>query len=266
MNDGIRYRGTERRRRDRRPRPAAGLDGAFRRGLGISLALHALVVALFVADFFRPPTAEPGPRFFKARMEASVTLEEEPPAPPAEPPRVPPEPRGGETLLDAVEAEPDLRLDETPAPAGELPGTIGVLTLEGSRRPPSARPRGVPGGSGTGSGLPGEGTGGAPAPEPKREPVFVAAKRVADRCPVPAYPRREREKGIEGRVRLRLLVDAEGNVKEAAVARSSGSEALDEAALAAAKEWHFEPATEDGTPVASVVLQPLDFRIDDAGR
>lgn len=260
----IRFRGTERNRRPVLRRPASGLGAGFRRGLGFSLALHALVVALFVADFLRPPAAEPPPRFFRARMDATVALEPEPEPVPAEPPVVRPVPRGDETLLEPLEAETDPRLaDEPSPPQGDPPGTIGIASRDGIRPPPSARPRGVPGGEAGGTGEAGGAPGGAPAPEPRKDPVFVAAKRIPDSCPVPAYPRREREKGIEGRVRLRLLVDADGSVKEAAVARTSGSEALDEAALEAVKQWRFEAATEDGKPVASVVLQPLDFRIAD---
>ena len=74
---------------------------------------------------------------------------------------------------------------------------LGVLSREGVRRPASAKPRGVPGGTGEGTGIPGAGTVPEPSP-PTRMAVFVAAKRIADRCAVPSYPRRERDRVAGG--------------------------------------------------------------------
>jgi protein TonB len=48
--------------------------------------------------------------------------------------------------------------------------------------------------------------------------------------------------GVEGVVRLRLSLDAEGRLLVAEVAESSGSPALDEAALAAARASRYAPA------------------------
>ena len=58
----------------------------------------------------------------------------------------------------------------------------------------------------------------------------------------PAYPRAARLAGVEGVVRIRLSLDAEGRLVAAAVEASSGSPALDEAALAAARASRYEPA------------------------
>lgn len=58
----------------------------------------------------------------------------------------------------------------------------------------------------------------------------------------PAYPRAARLAGVEGVVRIRLSLDAEGRLIAAAVEASSGSPALDEAALAAARASRYEPA------------------------
>lgn len=50
---------------------------------------------------------------------------------------------------------------------------------------------------------------------------------------------------------LELDVDREGNVTDARVMRSAGEAALDEAAIAAAKQLVFEPATRAGAPIAA---------------
>ena len=58
----------------------------------------------------------------------------------------------------------------------------------------------------------------------------------------PAYPRAARLAGVEGVVRLRLSLDAEGRLVAAEIATSSGSPALDAAALAAARASRYAPA------------------------
>ncbi len=58
----------------------------------------------------------------------------------------------------------------------------------------------------------------------------------------PVYPRAARLAGVEGVVRLRLSLDAEGGLVAAEIATTSGSPALDEAALAAARASRYAPA------------------------
>lgn len=58
--------------------------------------------------------------------------------------------------------------------------------------------------------------------------------------PRPDYPESARRRGIEGIVVVRIEVDEEGAAVGGAVAQSSGSVALDEAALRAARKWRFE--------------------------
>ncbi len=76
------------------------------------------------------------------------------------------------------------------------------------------------------------------------------------------YPPALFEQGIEGRVLLRLYVDARGNLipDSTRVAESSGYPALDSAALTGAGELRFSPALRNGRPVAAPFLQPVHFR------
>ncbi len=62
---------------------------------------------------------------------------------------------------------------------------------------------------------------------------------VAGLNPSPTYPPSARHQHIEGVVLIRLDVDAAGDVIHCEVSRSSGSRLLDEAALTAARRWHF---------------------------
>jgi TonB family protein len=58
---------------------------------------------------------------------------------------------------------------------------------------------------------------------------------------------------------LTLTVDVDGHVSKVDVAQSSGAPDLDEAAVVAARQWTFTPATRDGKPVASRIKLPFHF-------
>ncbi|MDR7416746.1 MAG: TonB family protein [Armatimonadota bacterium] len=66
----------------------------------------------------------------------------------------------------------------------------------------------------------------------------------------------------EGRVRLKLLVRADGTVGSVEILVSSGVPELDRAALEALKTWHFEPARQDGTPIPAYYVVWVTFRVE----
>ena len=72
----------------------------------------------------------------------------------------------------------------------------------------------------------------------------------------PVYPPHCRRMGIEGRVRVRVLVDERGRPLEVKVQQGSGNAALDDSALEAVRRWRFEPLAADRW-----VRIPIDFRI-----
>ncbi len=84
--------------------------------------------------------------------------------------------------------------------------------------------------------------------------------------PKPEYPDGARREGKEGRVLLRVLVDAEGRSKSIQVTGSSGNEALDQSAAEAIKRWRFSPARYGDEPVASWVRIPIDFRLTEPNK
>jgi protein TonB len=80
----------------------------------------------------------------------------------------------------------------------------------------------------------------------------------------PEYPEDARVKGVEGTVWLKILVDKEGFVNKAVVAkRTDGSEAMEQAAIDAAKQWTFKPATVKKEPVSIWVAIPFRFKLGD---
>src|SRR5206468_1880890 len=68
-----------------------------------------------------------------------------------------------------------------------------------------------------------------------------------------------RVEAAQGRVVLRILVRPDGSIGQVAIAESSGSPVLDEAAVRAAAEWVFVPATRDSQPVEAWAIVPIRF-------
>lgn len=77
------------------------------------------------------------------------------------------------------------------------------------------------------------------------------------------YPVAEYLARTEGKVLLRLFVDASGRVvtDSTRVVEASGHGALDSAALAGASRLRFRPAHRNGTPVPVSLLYPVHFRL-----
>ena len=73
----------------------------------------------------------------------------------------------------------------------------------------------------------------------------------------PIYPEFAKDAQIQGKVILRVYVDAQGRVCAVKVAKSV--KGLDDAAIQAMKEWKFNPATLRGVPVGSWIDIPMDF-------
>jgi TonB family protein len=70
------------------------------------------------------------------------------------------------------------------------------------------------------------------------------------------------DQGVEGEVRLRLYVDELGHVHpdSTRVAASSGTPALDSAAVRGAALLRFAPAHKNGQPIGTAFYQPVVFR------
>lgn len=99
----------------------------------------------------------------------------------------------------------------------------------------------------------------APAkPEPFTEANYKANYGFN---PKPAYPRIARNRGWQGKVLLKVQVSASGTSQNVAVHKSSGHDLLDEAAIEAVKKWRFIPARRGNTPVASSVIVPILFSL-----
>lgn len=79
--------------------------------------------------------------------------------------------------------------------------------------------------------------------------------------PVPVYPALSRRMGEEGKVQLRVFVEASGLPSQVAIKTSSGSSRLDNAAQEAVRRWTFTPAKRGNAAVAAWVIVPIVFNL-----
>jgi TonB family protein len=76
----------------------------------------------------------------------------------------------------------------------------------------------------------------------------------------PKYTSEALREKIQGQVIVQLIVDAEGAVSNARIIEGLSPD-LDEQALAAVRQWRFEPGTLDGQAVRVACFATLEFRL-----
>lgn len=150
---------------------------------------------------------------------------------------------------EAAAAPPNLRADPAPivAPAPEIvlpvPPLVVAAPIPAAGPAPSAGAADRPGpgtgaggqGVGRGSGRSGGGAGGGGGATP--------ARQIAGRIVDSDYPRAARRARLEGRVRVRFTVSADGRATECRVTTSSGHAQLDSATCRLIeRRYRFEPA------------------------
>jgi len=102
----------------------------------------------------------------------------------------------------------------------------------------------------------------APAHQTVRSPPSTQGKGA--RITQPEYPPASRRAGEAGTVTLQVFVKEDGRAGEVKIARSSGFDKLDEAAVKEVqRSWRFVPGKEDGKPVAMWHTFAVTFRLTD---
>ena len=105
----------------------------------------------------------------------------------------------------------------------------------------------------------------APPPPPKpvkRDPIKVGGNVQESkliRKVEPVYPELAKRARVMGKVILVVTVDEEGNVSDIRV--SSGHPLLDEAALAAVRQWKYSPTLLNGEPVPVIATVTVIFNL-----
>jgi len=91
-------------------------------------------------------------------------------------------------------------------------------------------------------------------------PLFQSRELVIEELVEPAYPPEAREKGIEGRVAILVLVDTLGVVRQAEIV-GSADRALEVAAVDAVMQCRFRPYTVDGRAHEVYAMFRFAFRL-----
>jgi len=99
----------------------------------------------------------------------------------------------------------------------------------------------------------------APAPVAATPPIFSAD--YLDN-PSPVYPALSRRMHEQGRVILRVLVNARGAADDVQINSSSGHARLDDSARDTVRRWKFVPAKRGADAVPAWVLVPVSFGLE----
>ncbi len=237
-----------------RAKPEADVRAATVAGVA---AVHALILAVLTAVVTPPAVSvesPPGPATFDVALVSieiagaeAVAVEPQPPVAPA---AEVPAPAAAEVAMAAPVPE-TIAAEVPPDP---LSATEAEAVVETAAPAPKPRRRPRPAQAASPPVVPGDSAAGLAAPGPPG-PVMPAAagggvtvEPAAISCRAPAYPSAARRRGETGTVEMRLLVDVDGRVVERALDRSSGSSALDAAALEALSECRFKPGSAAGQP------------------
>jgi periplasmic protein TonB len=108
------------------------------------------------------------------------------------------------------------------------------------------------------------------AAKPYKADKYVAAAQVTELPGVSSmpdnlkrfYPRDAEQRGFEGDVVLRLLIDADGSIAKVDLVTDPG-QGLGAAGVRAIRAFRFRPGKVNGQPVATTITYTLQFRIAD---
>jgi protein TonB len=204
-------------------------------GLALIVGLHAaLIGALLSVKEVREKVESAAPL-----MVSLITLPPKPePAPPTPPVVTPPKPKPLPRMI--VTQKP------TPSPIEAVP-----VEPEPAESPPAEPEPAAP---------PVTAVEAAPAELPPVTPPSYIAAYLNN--PAPEYSYAAKRAGEQGKVLLRVLVNAQGTADEVRLEQGSGYARLDEAAMHTVRvRWRFVPARQGDTPVAAWVIVPITFKL-----
>lgn len=185
-----------------------------------------------------PPPARPTEMAAPTLAEASA-----PPPRPKPRPRPPREAPKAATAADMAAVAQDMA---KPA-AADTPSRLAALAGGGPATPAAAeasRPQSLPA-----------------VPVMSEGPPVVTTVAYRERPRPPFYPRRAVDLRQQGTAVVRALVGLDGETRDVVLWRSSGVRLLDEAAVAAARDWLFQPARIGGRTIEAWVEIPVHFNL-----
>lgn len=243
------------------------------KGLAASVLFHLLFLALLGVAAMRIEQSRPSdPIYDVALIGTPGSSAPAPAAAPAAPPAVQettPEQTPPLEPDDIIEEKEKVQEPPTPEPVPQAQQETVQPSSASEPTPPSSATGKGDGGIGQGTGdkeQAGTGDGGGngdgipPASDAIEAPT-VPPSVLSFRAP--EYPRSAQNRGTQGTVVIRFLLAKDGSVDELEIVESSGSSALDRAAMEAAEGFTFSPGLDGyGRPVRCYAYQPFTFRLE----
>lgn len=214
--------------------------------LPLSIVVHAAAaLACFViplaAEVEPPAPMRPVPNYMPAAPM---------PPPPALPTHAPVSPRpenaGAPTEAPAEIADEVPRQPDSAVPIGAIPGGVSGFGDPGGVGAPVVVLPPLP-----------------PPPPPAKFPIPVgglirAPRKIVEVAPI--YPVIARSARVEGMVILEAVINEQGVVERVRVLRSKAL--LDEAAIAAVRQWRYTPTLLNGAPVSVLMTITINFTLE----
>lgn len=216
------------------------------------LAVHAL--ALWGLQ--RLPGATPAPMVIPAQVIATfITPEPEPIVMPEPIPLAPPEPVVQPKPVPKPQPKPQPKPKPQPLPKAvaspdPAPATAPTGTLDPEPTAP-ATPTPAPTAAQASTDT------AAPAAI-----VMPSSSAAYLNNPRPSYPSISRRMGEQGKVMLRVFVNAQGQPEQIQIQQSSGFDRLDKAAVDAVRRWKFTPGSRNSVAEAMWNIVPINFVLE----
>jgi protein TonB len=98
-------------------------------------------------------------------------------------------------------------------------------------------------------------------PQFMQAPLPVDSTAIHCVVPEPVYPPKARWLHQEGLVRIRVIINPQGQLTSSTIIQHSGSDLLDQAAITAIRSTHCQPYLQQGKAVRVTTIQPFLFRL-----
>ena len=197
--------------------------------------VEVVVPAEILVEFVTPASPPPAPRATPQPKTPTKTVTTKQPTPPVPAPTPTVAPQPAPTPLAIAPSA------NTPAPSAATPAATAATqsNATGSSNAPAAPP--------------------APPAPPKVELPSSDADYLNNTKP--AYPAISKRLGEQGRVVVRVFIDADGQPSQASVKQSSGFDRLDQASVETALKWRYAPGKRAGVAQGMWFDVPLNWQL-----
>lgn len=197
--------------------------------------VEVVVPAEILVEFVTPASPPPAPRATPQPKTPTKTVATKQPTPPVPAPTPTVAPQPAPTPLAIAPSA------NTPAPSAATPAATAATqsNATGSSNAPAAPP--------------------APPAPPKVELPSSDADYLNNTKP--AYPAISKRLGEQGRVVVRVFIDADGQPSQASVKQSSGFDRLDQASVETALKWRYAPGKRAGVAQGMWFDVPLNWQL-----